>query len=306
MAEPRILRIHLDDGLRASARAGQHNFINKLARVAQAAGYRVEYRPDTIAERMKSAARRGFALFHMADPPHDRALCFRRVYHYPFWAIERSGRRWDWHVARSRFDPADRAPDADRFCRFWRRRLFGEATGAAQPGDFIYVPLQGRLLRHRSFQSCAPIDMLRAVLDHDDRPVIATLHPGERYTTAELDALDTLARAHPRLDLRWGGMEPLLAGCHHVVTQNSAVAFNGYFFARPAVLFARVDFHHIAANVHDLGVRRALETGPGMTPDYAGYLHWFWQRMSINAGNDRAPDRIAAALARGGLPMAPP
>ena len=64
--------------------------------------------------------------------------------------------------------------------------------------------------------------------------------------------------AIPRLRLETGGAAEALAACDLVVTQNSAVAFNGYFFHKPAVLFAEIDFHHIAASVPRLGVAAAF------------------------------------------------
>lgn len=302
-ADP-ILHICLEDGLRQSAEAGRHNFIARLVSVVRDAGFDVRFRPDTPAERARSAGTGGYSLFHMDGPERDRALTFRRVYHYPFWAIERHGRRWDWPVARATF-PAGAVPraTADRFHAFWRRRLFGDAPERAERNGFVYVPLQGRLLDHRSFQTCAPVEMLRAVLDHDARPVVAALHPGETYSRAELRALDDLVRANPRMTLATGDMQRWLAGCDYVVTMNSGAAFAGYLFAKPAVLFAAIDFHHIAADVAALGAAEALRRGPGLAPDFAGYLHWFWQEMSINAGRPEAEDRIAAALRRGGWPV---
>lgn len=304
MTEPRLLRFYLDDGLRQSAVAGQHNFIRKIAVVAEQAGYRVEYRRNTPAECLKSAQRHGYAMFHMQDPPHDRALTMRRVYHYPFWAIEPSGQRWQWRVARAQF-PASDVPRkaANKFYEFWRKRLYGDAPGSATRDGFVYVPLQGRLLDHRSFQSCSPLDMLRAVLQHDSgRRVVAALHPKEQYSSAELAALDLMVQGESRLTVRTGDMEALLTGCDYVVAQNSGVVFDGYLFGKPAVLFGQIDFHHIAANVADLGVAEALRQGPELTPDYVGYVHWFWQVMSINAGRPEAEQQIRAALNRAGWP----
>ncbi len=303
MSEHRVT-FYLEDGLRQSAEAGQHNFMNLVAEVLRAAGFTVHYRPDTAAERAASATRPGYALFHMAEPTHDRALTLRRVYHYPFWAIERTARRWDWRVAQTAF-PADAVPrkEADRFYRFWQNRLFGNAPDAATRDGFVYVPLQGRLLQHRSFQSCAPLDMLRAVLAHDPRPVVAALHPKEVYSDAERAALDRLEQEIPRLTVTLGEMERWLTGCDYVATENSSAAFNGFFFGKPAVLFARADFHHIAADAARLGAEEALRAAPEVQPDFSGYLHWFWQQMAINAGRPEAKDKIRAALLRGGWPV---
>ena len=193
--------------------------------------------------------------------------------------------------------------EAERFFAFWGQRLFGDAPTRTAREGFVYVPLQGRLLEHRSFQSCAPLDMLRQILRHETRRrIVATLHPKECHAPADLAALDRLAEREPRLTLTRGAMEPLLQACDYVATQNSSAAFAGYFFRKPAVLFARVDFHHIAANVTALGAEAALRRAPELEPDYAGYLHWFWQEMSINAGRPEAEAKILAALQRHGWP----
>ncbi len=305
MTDARILRFYLDDGLRQSAETGQHNFIALVALVAKEAGYRVEYRRNSEAERVKSAARHGYSMFHMDDPFHDRALTMRRVYHYPFWAIEPSARRWEWHVAQAHFDPSGVArQEADRFHGFWQKRLFGDAPARAARAGYVYVPLQGRLTDHRSFQTCAPLDMIRQTLRYEPvLPLVVTLHPGEEYSPQERQALDDLSRQNPRVRVETGQMERWLQGCDYVVTQNSSAAFSGFFFGKPAVLFARIDFHHIAANVATLGVKRAFERIRDMEPDYAGYIHWFWQEMSINAGRPEAGARIRAALTRAGWPI---
>lgn len=303
MSEHRVT-FYLEDGLRQSAEAGQHNFLALVAGVLRAAGFAIAYRPDSPQERAASATRPGYALFHMAEPTHDRGLTLRRVYHYPFWAIEPSARRWDWRVAQTVF-ATDAVPrqQADRFYRFWQRRLFGDAPENASRDGYVYVPLQGRLLQHRSFQSCAPLDMLRATLAHTPAPVIAGLHPKESYSDEERAALDRMQRDHPRLTVTTGGMERWLKGCDFTVTENSSAAFNGFFFGKPAVLFARSDFHHIAVDAARIGAEEALRAAPQMRTDYAGYLHWFWQKMAINAGRPEAPEKIRDALLRAGWPV---
>jgi hypothetical protein len=304
MTTARILRFYLDDQLRQSAQAGAHNFIGKIAAVVEGAGFRVEYLPNTPVHRTRSATLSGYAMFHMEDPVHDRSLTMRRVYAYPFWAIEPTAQRWDWRVAKTIFQPAEvtRKP-ADRFYRFWQDRLFGDAPSQTTRDGFVYVPLQGRLTKQRSFQHCSPIDMVRHVLSHDDRPVVATLHPKETYSGVDHSALSALAAEHPRLTIQTGGMDQLLQGCDYVVTQNSSAAFFGYFFGKPCVLFAKSDFHHIASSVYACGVENALTDAPDVQSDYAGYLHWFWQVMSINAGRPEAEDQIAQALRRAGWPI---
>lgn len=304
MGDARILSFYLDDGLRQSAMARKHNFINRTSDVAIRAGFQVAYLENTARARAASARHPGYAMFHMDDPLHDRALTMRRVYHYPFWAIERSAQRWNWRVAQSVFPAGEvQRKQADRFYSFWQTRLFPDRGEVTRDG-FVYVPLQGRLTDCRSFQSCAPLQMLQLALKHDpSRRVVAALHPKETYSAQELQALDALVQANPRLELQTGNMVRLLAACDYVVTQNSAAAFSGYFFGKPAVLFGQIDFHHIAANVADLGAAEAMAQAPQMAPDYAGYIHWFWQKMSINAGRPEAETQIVQALRRGGWPI---
>ena len=298
------MTFYLDDSLRISAEAGTHNFIGKVAAVLLAAGFEVEYRANSGAARLASALRPGYAIFHMDQPTHSRALTIRRVYHYPFWQIEPTTERWDWHVAQATFDPASvDQVEARRFHAFWRKRLFPEAQPTSKHG-FVYVPLQGRLTEQRSFQKASPIEMIKATLNHDtERLVIATFHPRETYTDTERQAIYDLAEANSRLSIKTGAMDRLLPSCDYIVTQNSSVAFNGIFFNKPTILFARADFHHIAANVETLGIAGAFDEVHRMDPDHAAYLWWFWQKMAINAGRPEAEDQIRGALRRAGWPM---
>lgn len=301
----RILRFYLDPSLRQSAAEGRHNFIAKIAQVVEQAGFRVEYCANSETERMKSAGRNGYAMFHMDDPFHDRALTIRRAYYYPFWQIERSAKRWDWRVATEVFDPAHiPAKEAARFAGFWRKRLFDTAADAPTQDGFVYVPLQGKLLDHRSFQTCSPLQMIETVLAQTGpHRVIATLHPNESYSDAEQSALQDLEAKHDRLTLQMGGMERLLAGCDFIVTQNSAVSFAGLFFGKPSILFAQVDFHHICASVPHTGIDAAFARIAGHAPNYDAYLWWFLQQMSINAGRPEAESKIRAELQRHGWPV---
>jgi hypothetical protein len=305
MTEPRILRFYLDPALRTSAQAGQHNFIARIADVVTLAGFDIEYRADTPAEILKAEFRPGYSLFHMAPPLAARSLTMRRVYHYPFWAIEHSAKRWEWRVAATDFPQSDvQRSEADRFFRFWQNRLFGDLPGSSDRQGFVYVPLQGRLLQHRSFQQCAPIEMIEHVLAQDQhRKVVAALHPKETYSAQEHQALKALVAKHPRLQVTTGDMEQHLTHCDYVVTQNSAAAFSGSFFGKNAILFAKSDFHHIAANISELGIQTAFDRVGTTAPDFAGYLFWFWQQMSINAGRSQAQDQIRDALRRGGWPV---
>ncbi len=238
---------------------------------------------------------------HMKEPPDDKGLVFRRVYHYPFWQIEQTSKRWHWDVAKAKFDPDMRAPDAARFYGFWQKRLFGDAPEQTGTHGFVYVPLQGRVTRHRVFQTCSPVEMLQHCLEQDPhRKIIATLHPNEIYSRQERAELDALKARHTRLTIGTGDMVHHLQGCDYVVTQNSSAAFAGYFFGKPALLFAKSDFHHIAEIAEIANLAQSFDNVTQRRPVYDKYIWWFWQQQSINAGRDDARSRIEARFKRFG------
>ena len=300
MTGKRLMHFHLEDPLRQSAMAGRHNFINLISNVLRRAGYEIDFRDLSEAD----PAFEGHSLTHMAQPPNARGLTFRRVYHYPFWQIETVAQRWHWDVARARFDPDAVPADAARFYGFWQKRLFGSAAAEARRDGFVYVPLQGHLRRQRVFQSCTPIEMLQHCLARvPDRRIVAGLHPKETYAPGDLAALEDLCRHHERLSVRTGGMEELLSGCDYVVTQNSGVAFSGFFFGKPALLFGQIDFHHIAIKADHAALDDSFAAVARHRPAFDKYIWWFWQEQSINAGRAEAEDRIRARLVRFGWPM---
>lgn len=299
------ITFYLHPKLRKQAAAGRHNFIHKICEVVTASGLDIDFDADDDAARLRAAARPGYSMFLMQEPVTSHGLTFRSTYHYPFWHIEKHGRRWDWPVAQDRFDPAESDPrKAANFYRFWQKRLFDGATDRIRKDGFVFVPLQGQLTRKRSFQSCSPIDMLQAVLEHDrERYVLATLHPSETYSNEDRHALETLLDQHERLYVRSSGTERYLQCCDYIVTQNSGVGFDGYFFGKPLILFGKIDFHHIALNVHDLGVETAFASVGSHAPDYATYLYWFLQKRAINAGRPEALRRIRTVLQGHGWPV---
>ncbi|MFC3060552.1 hypothetical protein [Paenirhodobacter populi] len=293
MTTRETLTIYLDPATLRRAERGEHNFFARLRGAVEGRGWRVIFAENTLANRLAAPGRPGYALWHMEEPTHDRALTCRRRYLGAFWNIEAVAARWDWPIVAEPFDP-DTVPDtAGSFVAGWRRRLWPEGIETRDDGH-IFMPLQGRLLDHRGFQSMSPLGMIRQTLAHSGRPVIATLHPNEDYSADEIAALETLAAAHSRLTVRRDGSMEALATCNRVVTQNSALALHGYFLRKPAVLFARIDFHHIAGSVPRDGLDAAFAPRPA--PAFDRYLYWFLQMRSINAGRPECEDQILATL----------
>ena len=296
---------YLHPQLRKQAERGHHNFIARISNVLTDAGLTVAYDDDDRVARLRAMTRPGRSLFLMDPPATARGLTMRKTYIFPFWHIEKQAERWDWPVAHSGFDPAgiDRAKSRT-FHQSWQKRLFDGATDQRRQAGFVYVPLQGRLTTHRSFQHCSPIDMIRAVLAHDPvRQIIVTLHPSETYAPPEQAALQALLAQNNRLSLGKGEPRDYLRDCDYIVTQNSGVGFQGFFFEKPLILFGKSDFHHIALNVADIGVPAAFAGVATHQPDYAAYLYWFLQLQAINAGRPDAQDQIALVLRGHGWPV---
>lgn len=302
MSDAKILRFYLDSEPLNRARQGKFNFVNIISQTMQDEGYRVEYKKNSDQERLKSAARNGYSMFLMDDPFHPKALTMRRSYFYPFWRIEASAKRWHFEVARRHFQQSDVDADVARdWCDKWRKWLFKDAAQSVNHDGPIYVPLQGRLTLHRSFQSASPIEMIEQVVAHfPDVPVLAGLHPTQTYSPAELKALDDLAARYPQIHVVTGEMAAALRTCRFVVTQNSSAALYGYFFHKPVVLFGRIDFHHIAANVYELGAPTAFENVQSLKPDYDQYLYWFTIQNAISADASDASGQVAQVLKRRG------
>ncbi|MDB5664052.1 hypothetical protein [Cypionkella sp.] len=268
----RVLTFYLDVGKRAEAEASIGIF-GAVVSVVRAAGWQVRY-----AEAQTEVGGDGYHLVYNRAVEGPGCLSLRRCYLDQYYRIEATNDRWDWQVAGLRFPGK---PGQAWFQRYWRERLFRGLSIAN--GGYIFMPLQGKLLQRRHFQTASPIEMIRATLAADPvRQIIATLHPREVYTTPELEALRGIAR----FQLVKGSL-PWLAGCDYVVTENSSMALTGLFADKPAVLFARIDFHHIAASVHRLGVAGAFEA-VHQTQSHADYLHWFFKQQALCAvGKDR-------------------
>ncbi len=294
MTDEKTLTIYLNDSMRKRAEAGKTNVINRIVRAFDSLQYRCLFKENSTENIQASLSDPGYSLFHLEDPFHPRALNLRRAYHSPFWRIEASARRWDWAVAKSRFDATkvDQRLAKD-FVKYWRKQLFGETKSARAGPRFIYAPLQGRLLEKRSFQTQSPLDMLKTTLKQDlVRLIHVSLHPRETYSETELQALNRLFADNPRVKLVTGDRKAHLQGCDYVVAENSGLALDGCFFKKPAILFAKIDFHHIAENIAELGVDTAYSNVLSRKRNYDAYLYWFLQQQSINAGRDDAEARI--------------
>jgi len=305
MSHEKTLTFYLKSPLLERAQKADVNVVNQIAAAVQSVGFRTEIRASTDAEYLGSATTDGYSMFHMEHPFHERALTMRRSYVYPYWRIENTGQRWDWPVAKADFDPTSVDPVAAQVLTDkLRSRVFGDPSVPNTSGGYVYMPLQGRLLEHRSFQAMSPIDMIgetaRRLPDHD---IKLTLHPKETYNDLEKQALNDVLTANPRLSLSKAGVLALLQGCDLVVTQNSSIAIQGFLLHKPAVLFGEIDFHHIAGSVPNLGLDDAFVAATQADRLFDRYLYWFLETMSLNLARNDAQQQILQRLRQHGWPV---
>lgn len=290
------LYFYLKPGPREAIRAGK-SMPARIVAAVQGAGWQVTLCPES--ERPDIPHRDGFHLVLNNDPGSDRCLVLRPAGFEPFWQIQPSNQRWDWDIAAKTYRPPDVAQDRiDAFVSTWRDQVLKASPGS---GGGILVPLQGRLIERRSFQSASPLVMLHEVLRHwPDRVVTATLHPSERYSPEEINALQALGRDFPRLNLQ--PRPDALATADLVVTQNSTLAFKGFLLNKPAMLWARIDWHHNAASVPRDGMEQAFAQAE-IPRDHGRYLFWYLRRQSLWAWDDN-PKPILKRLSALGWPIA--
>ena len=282
-------------------RAGQDRFIARITNVLREDGFDVELHDNKTAR----SSYEGYSIFSMEPANAERSVTIREAYHPSFHRIEVEKKRWLWEVAQAEFDPSSVNPDrAAKFYADWRARLFGDAATQTQRDGSILIPLQGKLTRHRVFQTCSPVDMIAKTASHfPDRPIHVTLHPREVYTGQETQALEDLAGQFSNVNLSTRPSYEIAKTCDFIVTQNSSVAFMANFFGKPSVLFGKIDFHHIALDVSRMSFDMAFGQIAEHRPDYAAYIWWFWQRHSINLRRKNADDKIRARLRKFGWPL---
>lgn len=288
----KVLYFYLGPRQRAQVTAREPKIQTRIVEVVEAAGWNVVLLPEEA--RHAAPQIDGYHLVLNQAVPGPGCLSLRKCYMEPFWRIEAVNDRWAWEIGGRSFDAARvRVPYVGAFFDRWRGNLFGPAPITAE--GFVFVPLQGKLRRHRHFQSMSPVAMLETLLGRDNRPVVATLHPAETHDPDDMAALQTLALQHPQFRLSSEPSIDLLRRCDAVVTQNSSVALTGFFARKPAILFAEADFHHIAGSVPRDGVDLAFaHTGEGVP--YAPYLYWFFKMNAITAWSEDVHAQVARRL----------
>lgn len=289
MTRDAILNFHMAASKRAKI-AEDRGIHALIVQAARDAGWQVNLR-----DKDDPVGGDGYHLVYNRAVLEPHCLCVRRCYMNPFWRIETSNYRWDWEVAAKSFQ---KGAASEWFLNHWRSRIFGDTL--INSGGHIFMPLQGKLTEQRHFQSQSPLQMIATTLAADPtRNVIATLHPRETYSAKELQRLSDMGS---RFKVTNRPSMEVLASCDYVVTENSAMALTGLFAKKPAVLFAEIDFHHIAGSVPHMGVEAAFETAQKVQP-FASYLHWFFKENAISVMAKDAIARIQTRFRDHGWPM---
>lgn len=297
-----ILHFYLGQSGRAAVLDGQKRMTTRVKAAVEAAGWTVTLCPAE--ELPLIPLRKGYHLVLNEKVSSDRCLTLRRVGWEPFWRIERTNDRWEWEIAGQDFDPSQMNPTrGGQFVQHWGKQLFGDRP--ITTGGGIFVPLQGKLTQRRHFQAASPLDMLRAVAARwPDRQITTTLHPAEVYSKHEREALAGLAGLMPNLRVEEDGSEAALRACDAVVTENSTMALKAYVAQKPVMLWARIDFHHIAASVARDGRAAAFAAmEAGMKPKFGQYLLWYFRENCLRTWDDAVEGAIRARLRAVGWPI---
>jgi hypothetical protein len=301
MTISRTTRIILEPWQLRKVHNGADRVVPRLVSVLKSEDFAVEVQSkhDAVADFG------GYTIYDAAPSSLENSVTFWRAYHPSFFRIEKNTEMFWWDVMNNRFDPTEQNPrDSVGFFKAWQERLFGEAPHRVEQDGSILIPLQAHLLRKRRFQLCSPVNMIKQTAKRfPDRQILLTVHPRVNHSVEELAALLKIQSEYANVHLSERSSFDVLRTCDFVVTQNSSVGFFANFFCKPVVMFAPIDFYHIALNVKRLTAERAFDLVETHRPDYAGFVRWFWQEQSVNLRMGNAENRIRLKLRQNGWPI---
>ncbi|MCF6272654.1 MAG: hypothetical protein L3J37_05595 [Rhodobacteraceae bacterium] len=296
------LILHARPKMRAHIDQGQHAFSNVLRSSFEARGFLVKTGANSPVARWLAEKDRNLHIFHLGGATGPRALNMRRAFFHPFWSIEKPGSRHWGRMAQKTFDPAlIDARAARQFFANTCKRILPKEPAPFTASDYALIPLQGKLLKHRKWQYADLATMVDTIRTHDPtREIYLKPHPGETYTEAEKALLAQQCQLS-KVRLVEGDIQSLLANAAYLVTHNSAAAFEGLLHRKPAILFAKADFHHIFPTVKN-PASAAAAFGLAQSPlvDVEKYLYWYLQLNCINAWREDAGGKAVKMIAEAG------
>ncbi len=291
---PKKLFLHLPKHTQNSVDSGQHNFFNILQKAFEGQGFTAATKLQTKHGGTIARLDRHYHIFDINGASGPRSLNVRKAHFYPFWSLENAGNRYAPRISQLEFNPSEinGIVAQDFFNKICVRNLPAHPE-ILPKDDFVFIPLQGRLLKQRKWQFSTTNDMINTVLAQEpNRQILVKPHPREDYTAAEKSYIQALSE-YPRITITERDTFSLLSQCAYVATQNSAVAFTGFLYQKPAILFANADFHHICQTVKTSDqAAEAFQKISETRPDFEKYIYWYLQMNCINAGRDNAVETI--------------
>ncbi|MBL4807263.1 MAG: hypothetical protein JKY31_08235 [Rhodobacteraceae bacterium] len=301
----RKLIIHAPAELKKSIDAGRHNFFRILRQTVEEIGFTTATKRQTKHGGLLANLDHNYHIFNIDGAVGKRALNVRRAHFYPFWSLENAGTRRTPRISGKTFDPdqVNGIAAQDFFNKLCVRNLTTPKETLPQ-SDYVFVPLQGRILKQRSWQYASTEQMINTILEQDTRQIIVKPHPKEAYSEAELNYIKCL-NLNPRITVSNADTDALLSQCAYVVTHNSSVAFHGFLYQKPAILFAQADYLHICQTVaNPTQAASAFAKSQSLRPAFEKYLYWYLQMNCINAGRNEAPAKILEMLTECGWDVA--
>lgn len=296
------LILHSHPVMRSHIESGNHKLSTVLRNIFEGMGFGVHIAKQDKLSIWKAKYDGHYHIFHLGGADGTRSLNMRKAYFDPFWTIEKPHTRHWGRIAHKAFIPGTVGPGlALPFFKRMQERHIENDGRTAEMTDYVLVPMQGKLCKQRAWQYADLATMVKTIREQDpDRQIILKPHPRESYNTEECDVVRQLS-AIPNVQIVETPIQSLLANCAYVVTQNSAVAFEGILFRKPAILFARSDFHHIFPVVKSpkdaFGAFNQVHLRPF---DFEKYLYWYLQMNCANVSRPTAPSKVLEMLYEGG------
>lgn len=284
------LFLHLPKETKLSVDNGDYNFFSLLINAFQGIGIETTTKIQRRTSGRFACVGANYHIFYIDGAVGPHALNVRKAHFYPFWSLENAGNRRAPRVTQLEFEPSDiNGIIAQEFFNKICVRNLPAHPPRIDENDFVFVPLQGHILEKRSWQFATTDQMIRSIVQHDpDRKILVKPHPKERYSRAEKSYISSLSDLE-NVTITDADTNSLLSQCAYVVTQNSAVAFEGFLYQKAAILFAQSDFAHICETVKDPALAADAFAKISLhRPAFEKFIFWYLQLNCINAGRDDA------------------
>ncbi|MDE4173996.1 hypothetical protein PXK01_07510 [Phaeobacter sp. PT47_59] len=235
------------------------------------------------------------------------------AYFWRFWQLDPQGVKAFSSTGTASYDPAEmplrRAQSF--FDNMLKRYVQSRKSKYAQPDapqrfpkDAISVFYQGDYPVTSGATSTTDIEMLKAVqAGAGDRPILVKPHPLASRIPDIAETL-SLAETDSRITVTDANVHDILSACCVTVSINSTVALEGFLHRKPAILFGRSDFHHLAGQVHDpqefatvFGRERERDEG------YEQFLAWYFLKRCLPLNSARLEQRIWQIFSDAGFPQ---